>query len=155
MLDADESGLLDFDEFKEVMKYFDLSFSEERLRQIFSKFDADGSAQMDLQEFEGALKYIKSLISKQSLDYMGFSKKQILKVLLGAIVMLLLIFAFIFVGIAAFSTGSTFGSVINSIMPISGGAIMGKAKEINLDKLLDSIKGIIQKVLNVLTTADV
>lgn len=32
MLDADGSGELDFEEFKEVMKYFDLSFSEERLR---------------------------------------------------------------------------------------------------------------------------
>ena len=48
MLDADGSGELDFEEFKEVMKYFDLSFSEERLRQIFSKFDADGSASMDV-----------------------------------------------------------------------------------------------------------
>lgn len=31
MLDTDGSGELDFDEFKEVMKYFDLHFSEERL----------------------------------------------------------------------------------------------------------------------------
>lgn len=85
---------------------------------------------------------------------MGFSNGNIAKVLLVAVTLLLLLFAFIFLGIAAFSTGSTFGSVINSIMPISGGAIMGKAKEINLDKLLDSIKDMILKVLSVLTTDD-
>ena len=32
MLDEDGSGELDFEEFKEVMKYFDLTLSEERLR---------------------------------------------------------------------------------------------------------------------------
>lgn len=30
-------------------------------------------------------------------------------------------FAFIFVGIAAFSLGGSFGSVINSIIPLGGG----------------------------------
>ena len=48
MLDEDCSGELDFEEFKEVMKYYNLTFSEERLKQIFSKFDADGSGQMDV-----------------------------------------------------------------------------------------------------------
>lgn len=42
-LDADGNGLLEFDEFKEIMKYFDLNLSEERTIQIFSKFDDDGS----------------------------------------------------------------------------------------------------------------
>lgn len=48
MLDVDGSGSLDFEEFAEVMKFFDLKFSNERLLQIFAKFDIDGSASMNL-----------------------------------------------------------------------------------------------------------
>ena len=86
---------------------------------------------------------MKQLIVEQGLDFLGFSKSQIFKILFVAIVFLLLFFAFIFMGIAAFTTGSTFGSVVNSILPISGGAVMGKNKEINLDKMLDQIKEVI------------
>ena len=72
---------------------------------------------MDANEFENALKYLKSLISKESIDIMGYSKGKIGKVMVSETLLLLLFFMFIFLGIGAFSTGSTFGSVINSFLP--------------------------------------
>lgn len=44
---------------------------------------------------------------------------------------LLLTFVFLFLGIQAFSIGGTFGSIINSILPITAGVIVGKKKDVN------------------------
>jgi len=40
-------------------------------------------------------------------------------------VVLLLLFAFIFVGIEAFALGGSFGAIINSLIPIASGAGAG------------------------------
>lgn len=48
MLDVDGSGELDFEEFSEVLKYYDMRMSQERQLQIFSRFDVDGSAKLDM-----------------------------------------------------------------------------------------------------------
>lgn len=92
---------------------------------------------MDANEFENALKYLKSLISKESIDIMGYSKGKIGKVMVSETLLLLLFFMFIFLGIGAFSTGSTFGSVINSFLPILGGGVITISREINIDKILE------------------
>jgi Ca2+-binding EF-hand superfamily protein len=55
-LDSDCSGSLDYEE---VMKYYDVKFSEHRMIEIFSKYDIDGSCEMNLQEFEQAIEYIR------------------------------------------------------------------------------------------------
>ena len=39
---------------------------------------------------------------------------------------LVLLLAFIFTGIFAFATGTDFGAVVNSILPIGGGACLGQ-----------------------------
>ena len=44
---------------------------------------------------------------------------------------LLLLFMFIFLGIKAFSIGGTFGSIINSLLPIMAGLIVGKKKRVD------------------------
>ena len=71
---------------------------------------------------------------------MGYSKANVFKILASALIFLLLLFAFIFLGITAFTTGSTFGSIINSLLPISGGSILGKNKKIDLSKMIETIK---------------
>jgi len=43
ILDVDCSGKLDFEEFEEVLKYYDWRMSKERQLEIFSRFDEDGS----------------------------------------------------------------------------------------------------------------
>ena len=62
------------------------------------------------------------------MENLGVSKE----ILIGAFAILMsiiiLLFAFIFVGIKAFSVPGTFGSVINSIFPVAGGGGVAKAK---------------------------
>ena len=48
-------------------------------------------------------------------------------------IILLLLFVFIFLGITAFSTGGTFGSIINSILPVGAGFAVGQKSPIDFD----------------------
>lgn len=50
---------------------------------------------------------------------MGITKEMMIFALIYLVILILLLFAFIFVGIAAFAIPGTFGSIINSLFPIS------------------------------------
>jgi hypothetical protein len=60
--------------------------------------------------------------------------------LIGAIIMLLLMFAFIFVGISAFSPTSPFSSVINSLMPLLAGFSVNRQEMKSGDAKKEEIK---------------
>lgn len=55
----------------------------------------------------------------------GLSIDQVVGALTYTALVLLFLFAFIFVGIAAFSLGGSFGSVVNSTIPLGGGMSVG------------------------------
>ena len=56
---------------------------------------------------------------------MGLTKEELIQLLIIAGIFLLMLFAFIFVGVTAFSTSDGFSSVINSILPAVAGLSMG------------------------------
>ncbi|CAG9334001.1 unnamed protein product [Blepharisma stoltei] len=130
MLDKDHSGELDFEEFAQIMKFFDLEFTMQRLLEIFSKFDADGSGCMNVQEFDAALEYIRSEIANGAIEHMGMGKGKLIKMFLITLLILILIFAFIFLGIIGFITASKFGSAVNSLLPMGSGGVLGKARNV-------------------------
>lgn len=155
MLDKDHSGQLEFEEFAQVMKFFDLEFTSQRLLEIFSKFDADGSATMNVQEFEGAIEYIRLEISNRAVEQMGLSKKTLIKIFVISLSILLLLFAFIFLGIIGFITLSKFGTSINSLLPLSSGGILAKVRSVgDLGSKLQEIGPRIGNSLSVLTVND-
>ena len=47
------------------------------------------------------------------------------------LLVLVLLFVFIFLGVQAFAIGGTFGSIVNAILPIAAGLMVGKKKEVN------------------------
>lgn len=155
LLDKDGSGELDFEEFQEALKFYDMSMSQERQLQIFSKFDTDGSPQLSMQEFNAAMEHIKKTISSEAMNSLGLSKGNIIKGLLGLIAILLLLFVFIFLGIMGFTTGTTLGSVVNSLMPISAGGVLGGASVTDVTQKVKRIIPAIEKVFSVLTISDV
>ena len=155
MLDVDGSGELDFEEFSEVLKYYDMQMSDERQLQIFSRFDVDGSAKLDMQEFDAAMQYIKKTISKGAMDQLGLSKANLIKIFLALVFVLLLLFVFIFLGIMGFTTGSTLGSVVNSIMPISAGGVLGGGTQTKIQDKIKRIKPSIQRIIQVFTLSDI
>lgn len=72
----------------------------------------------------------------------------IFSVLVGV---LLLLFVFIFFGVNAFAIGGTFGSIVNALLPISAGLLVGRKKEVNenvehkkADKAYKKVENILQ-----------
>ena len=63
----------------------------------------------------------EKLVANDSLRLVGLSPARLAASLAGAGLALLLIFTFIFLGIAGFTTGTSFGAVINSIIPAAAG----------------------------------
>ena len=89
------------------------------------------------------------------MDSLGFRLGEQIHKILIAILILLLVFAFIFVGIAGFTTSSTLGSVVNSIMPISAGGLIGKASEVDIGQMIRGIKSKVIDKIRTVTTTDV
>jgi hypothetical protein len=63
------------------------------------------------------------------MDQLGISMEDMILDLVWSIILLLLMFAFIFVGIIAFSPASSFSSVTNTIMPLAAGVTVNKDKK--------------------------
>lgn len=57
-----------------------------------------------------------------TLESLGISSTMLSLALIYLSIILLLLFAFIFVGIEAFALGGSFGAIINSLIPIASGA---------------------------------
>lgn len=64
---------------------------------------------------------------------MGLSTTHLALILGVLLVILMLLLVFIFLGVQAFSMGGTFGSLVNGVLPISAGLIVGKKKEASED----------------------
>lgn len=89
------------------------------------------------------------------MDSLGFSVGANIGKILIAIAILLMLFVFIFLGISGFTTNSTLGSVVNSLMPVSAGSLLGKAGGTNVTEVIKKIKDSVEQRLSVLTMNDV
>ena len=61
-------------------------------------------------------------------------------------ILLLLLFAFIFFGISAFSKADVFNSIINSIMPITAGAAVA-LRRLDLKAEIEKVKSFVESIL--------
>jgi len=89
------------------------------------------------------------------MDDLGFSIGANIGKILIAIIILLILFVFIFLGIAGFTTNTTLGSVVNSLMPISAGGLLTRAGSTDLTEVIKKIKDSVEQRLSVLTMSDV
>jgi hypothetical protein len=111
-----------------------MNLSEHRVNEIFTKTKKKGSknpTELNMQgliflflslnglEFEEAMSYVQQKKAGEALNLLGLSTNQLIFLFILLVIILLLLFAFIFLGITALSLGGTFGSVINSLMPMS------------------------------------
>lgn len=71
---------------------------------------------------------------------MGLTKEMMNFSLAMLVLLLMLLFTFIFIGIKAFAIPGTFGSIVNSIIPIAGGSGLAKGFSKNEKTLLDPVK---------------
>ena len=77
---------------------------------------------------------------------MGLSTRDLVNILILSVLFLLLLFAFIFIGISAFSSTSTFGSVINSALPALAGVSLSLKKE-DQDKIIRTLSKLFKFLL--------
>ena len=61
-------------------------------------------------------------------------------IFISLVIILIVLFAFIFIGVSAFAIPGTFGAIVNSIFPIAGGVGVSstdstKDKKYDVDKL--------------------
>jgi len=75
-------------------------------------------------------------------------------ILIGVLILLLL-FAFIFLGISGFTTNTTLGTVVNSILPVFAGGIVLKFNTVDVKSRIKRIEPIIEDALSALTSGDV
>jgi hypothetical protein len=129
-MDVDGSGFVEMGEFRDICKYMGIAVSEENLVRIFAISDKKRRRKLDLQDFMYAQMRLRLLIAEEAMNKTGLSKKELIVAVIYSLVFLLMLFAFIFIGISAFSKASSFGSVVNSALPMSaGGANSGNGEE--------------------------
>jgi glycerol-3-phosphate acyltransferase PlsY len=84
---------------------------------------------------------------------MGLSSKEMIGAFLVLTIILCLLFAFIFLGIGAFSQGSSFEAVINSIIAMSAGGATGQDRSESKTQRQFKLKGSMDRVMNMLQNA--
>merc|ERR1711957_256502 len=108
--DVDKSGLLEFDEFFQCIKLraFPNAVGEGLAMRIFVETDVSNTASLSLSEFTQGLKKFDEAICNSVLFRMQFSPGHIAAIVVMLITVLLVVFGFIFTGIAAFATAGAF-----------------------------------------------
>jgi len=132
--DRDGTGQLAFAEFLETFRIIGVNMSETRALYMYSKFDEDCSGLVDYQEFKAMMEYYEEYFSTKLIKSIGYDFKRLMTALVGGVAVLLVLFIFIFLGVAGLAVPGPFGAVVNSLLPIvagmgSGGGGGGEAAE--------------------------
>jgi len=146
IFDKDGSGKVNFEEFSEMIKYMNMDISDHQALKIFSEA-ADAQGLLDKSAFEKALDVLNTQIASKVLDVMGLSVATLAKIFIVLVVLLLGFFAFIFLGIAAFKTGTTFGTVINSILPCTAALGIGYNSQLDTEDIMRKAEIYVEKVI--------
>ena len=121
-----------------LLRRLRMKFSSHRIDEIFTSVQKKVSGEADEDpnelnelEFQEAIKYIEEKKASSTLKLLGISTGWLVLIFTGLTAILLLLFIFIFLGVSALSlaVGGTFGSIINSILPIASGAALMQKKE--------------------------
>jgi hypothetical protein len=144
--DKDRSGYIDYNEFCEMCKYMGLFLDKEKSLKLFSMADRSNNNQIELSEFKYAMALLKLQIAYETLKKLGLTLEDLVWYGILAMIFLLLLFVFIFLGISAFSRAEGFNAVVNSCLPLTAGAAMA-ARKIDIKGALEKVKGFVQNII--------
>ena len=126
--DADGSGVIEFEEFRRLFAHLGVPLTAQQIQDLFATADAGGSGVIDAGEFENCMQRLGTLVLA-TVQRTLLVDTQTLVLIFGALVLMLaLVICFIFMGIRAFTSGtSNFNSVVNSLLPmLAGGGMLAK-----------------------------
>ena len=139
-------GVISFDDFRELCKFLHLHLTREEAARVFALADASSTGGIDRNEFAGTLQIIAHRVVAQVLERLHISPEYLVFFFVYTVTALVLLLAFIFTGIFAFATGTDFGAVVNSMMPIGGGVCLGRNPQ-DPSQLKELIETVVQSVL--------
>ncbi len=139
-------GVISFDDFRELCKFLHLHLTREEAARVFALADASSTGGIDRNEFAGTLQIIAHRVVAQVLERLHISPEYLVFFFVYTVTALFLLLAFIFTGIFAFATGTDFGAVVNSMMPIGGGVCLGRNPQ-DPSQLKELIETVVQSVL--------
>jgi len=84
------------------------------------------------------------------MNFLNITPEVLYSKLVYLLVLVLLLFAFIFLGIKAFAIGGAFGAVINSLLPMVGAGSVGSQDDRSDDSSKENIKKAVEKSLTML-----
>lgn len=131
-IDVDNSGSLNLNEFYRVIRQLRLQVSVEDATGLFAKIDTDASGEITRREFKNGLHELQLLIVNDAISALGLTRTNIVKMLALSATFLISLLAFVFVGVSAFTSGSAFSSVVNSVIPLAGTAAVYFNQNIDL-----------------------
>lgn len=127
--DGDSSGSISKQEFSALARRLNINLTDHRVNEIFAALkkgsSGDNDEELNEEEFGEAIQYLSQKNTNMTLEALGISKSMLMVALVSLIIILFLLFVFIFLGIQGFAVGSSFGSVVNSLIPMGAGAGVG------------------------------
>eukprot|EP00947_MAST-08B_sp_MAST-8B-sp1_P001317 g1317.t1 len=117
--------------------------NEKKALKIFARCDKGGSNTLTYNEYLAAYELLIMMLASHAISNMGLTPKRIAIGLISSAIGLAMLFAFIFVGIAAFGGQGNFGSSIRSAMAAAGAGGLQKQNEasgnVNDDKSSEAV----------------
>jgi hypothetical protein len=147
--EGDKSGGISKDEFGGLLAKLQIDASEHRINEIFSKCKKDSTDnpdELNIDEFKVALEYVQEKDTSIGLNLIGLSNSQLIIILCALVFILVMLLAFILLGMNAFTPGGVFNSIINSMMPMLAGTGVGRGGGPKFDK--DSLKKKLEGMLD-------
>ena len=96
--------------------------SETEALHVFARYD-DGDGNISFEEYMRMMEVIEERYSDGVLVKIGWDMPKLTKDFMLAVLCLLLLFLFIFMGVESFATVGSFGAVVNSMLPMSAGGV--------------------------------
>eukprot|EP00455_Lapot_gusevi_P046979 TRINITY_DN6279_c0_g3_i2.p1 TRINITY_DN6279_c0_g3~~TRINITY_DN6279_c0_g3_i2.p1 ORF type:complete len:756 (-),score=165.11 TRINITY_DN6279_c0_g3_i2:62-2290(-) len=150
--DKNCSGVIDYAQFVDALKFMGLDVSPHKVLQIFTEM-ASPEGKITKAGFEHAIKSLQDQIANKVLDFMGLSLTTLIQIFLVLVILVLLIFIFIFLGISAFKVGSTFGTVINSLLPVLAALGVGQSGAGDVKQIAQKAEIFVRKVMAMIKRA--
>ena len=124
--------------------------SEQKTLWFFAQVDRNNSKTLSRGQWVSFMTALLSESQQKVLSEVGFDVPTIGKHLALNIVILLILFAFIFFGIAGFAVAGSFGACINSALPVlTGGGMGGEDMEERIEKAKEKVISMVKKKLGV------
>ena len=114
-VDMDGNGSITFDEFFELLRQMRLDISAEAAALLFAKFDTEGNGIITEAEFDLGFHHITDIMVDMALIELGITWANIIQILLVGSIFLMFLVVFILLGVEAFTTGTNFAAVVNSL----------------------------------------